>query len=107
MLDDFAKLTVHGVDVKKQGSGLRKSMGHAEELDEFVRALRGQPNQVLTWEDASTATLCMFAAEESIRTGAQVDVAELRGALLAEPQPANDADQDDERDAVDVGFSNA
>jgi predicted dehydrogenase len=108
ILDDFAKLTVHGLDVKKQGSGLRKSMGHAEELEQFVRALRGQPNHLLSWEDASTATLCMFAAQESIRTGVQIDVAEFRAALLAAPEGEDEPDDGEvQREAVDAGFSNA
>ena len=96
ILDDFGKLTVHGQRAKKQGSGLKKSMGHAEALQQFVRALKGQPNHLLTWEDASLATTCMFAAQESIRTGAEIDIATFRKALLDEtvapdePPPTED-----------------
>jgi predicted dehydrogenase/threonine dehydrogenase-like Zn-dependent dehydrogenase len=97
MLDDFAKLTVHGGDVKKQGSGLRKSMGHSEELEQFVRAIRGEPNHLLSWADSAMATLCMFAAQESIRTGAQVDVATYGTHLLESTDPL------DERSASPVG----
>ena len=68
-LDDFAKLTVHGRKVKKHGTGLRKSMGHAEELQQFVRAIRGEPNNLLTWEDASLATLCMFERKRASERG--------------------------------------
>jgi predicted dehydrogenase len=82
ILDDFAKLTVHKQRVDKQGIGLRKSMGHAEELREFVKAIRGEPNRLLSWEGASLATLCMFAAQESIRTGSALDVEEFRHSLL-------------------------
>jgi polar amino acid transport system substrate-binding protein len=78
VLDDFAKLTVHGQRVKKQGTGLRKSMGHAEELQQFVRAIQGQANSLLGWEAASLATTCMFAAQESIRLGAEIDLAAVR-----------------------------
>ena len=84
ILDDFAKLTVHKRSVEKHGSGLRKSMGHAEELEEFVKAIRGEPNHLLRWEDASLATLCMFAAQESIRTGITFDVNEFRRNLLVD-----------------------
>jgi predicted dehydrogenase/threonine dehydrogenase-like Zn-dependent dehydrogenase len=84
ILDDFAKLEVHKEGVDKHGSGLRKSMGHHEELEEFVKAIRGEPNHLLSWEDASLATLCMFAAQESIRTGAAYDVEEFRSALLSD-----------------------
>jgi len=87
-LDDFAKLTVHGRKVKHYGTGLRRSMGHAEELQEFVRALRGEPNSLLTWEEASLATLCMFAAQESIRTGTIVDLDAFRAELATETPPA-------------------
>jgi predicted dehydrogenase/threonine dehydrogenase-like Zn-dependent dehydrogenase len=84
VLDDFAKLTVHGQRVKKQGTGLRKSMGHAEELQQFVRAIRGEVNTLLSWEAASLATTCMFAAQESIRLGVEIDLATFRTALLDE-----------------------
>lgn len=84
VLDDFAKLTLHGRRVGKQGFGLRKSMGHAEELQEFVKAIRGESNNLLGWEDASLATLCMFAAQESIRAGALVDLKAFRQELMAE-----------------------
>jgi predicted dehydrogenase/threonine dehydrogenase-like Zn-dependent dehydrogenase len=92
-LDDFARLTVHGRKVKKLGTGVRRSMGHAEELQHFVRAIRGQPNSLLTWEDASLATLCMFAAQESIRTGVAVDLQEFRQELM---NPGDRIDTEDE-----------
>lgn len=85
MLDDFAKLTVYGKAVDKKGTGLRKSMGHAEELQEFVKAIKGEPNHLLSWQQASIATTCMFAAQESIRLGVEVDLATFRQALMAEP----------------------
>jgi len=87
-LDDFAKLTVHRRKVKKRGTGLRRSMGHAEELEHFVRAIRGEPNNLLTWDEASLATLCMFAAQDSIRTGAAIDLEAFRHELMSDaPQP--------------------
>jgi predicted dehydrogenase len=88
MLDDFAKLTVYGKEIDKKGSGLRKSMGHAEELVEFVRAIKGEPNNLLSWEQAAIATTCMFAAQESIRLGVEVDLATYRQALLSGGNPA-------------------
>jgi predicted dehydrogenase/threonine dehydrogenase-like Zn-dependent dehydrogenase len=84
IMDDFAKLTLHGQRIKKQGTGLRKSMGHAEELQQFVRAIRGEANSLLSWEAASLATTCMFAAQESIRLGVEIDLATFRTALLDE-----------------------
>jgi predicted dehydrogenase len=83
ILDDFAKLTVYGQAVQKQGTGLHKSMGHAEELEQFVRAVKGEPNHLLSWDAASLATTCMFAAQESIRVGAEIDLHEFRRSLLA------------------------
>jgi predicted dehydrogenase/threonine dehydrogenase-like Zn-dependent dehydrogenase len=82
ILDDFSKLTVHGPKTEKQGSGLSKSMGHAEELEAFVRAIQGKPNNLLSWEDGSMATLCVFAAQESIRLGAEIDLATFRQSLI-------------------------
>jgi predicted dehydrogenase len=84
ILDDFAKLTVHGKKVAKHGTKLRKSMGHAEELQQFVWAIQGKPNELLSWEGASLATLAMFAAQESIRLGVEIDLATFRSALVAE-----------------------
>lgn len=89
ILDDFAKLTMYGHKSEngkadKHGSGLRKSMGHKEELEQFVAAIQGRPNRLLSWEDASLATTCMFAAQESIRLGVEIDIETYRTALLAE-----------------------
>ncbi len=89
ILDDFAKLTMHGRRVEKQGSGLRKSMGHAEELLQFVLAIQGKANSLLSWDAASLATTCMFAAQESIRLGAEIDLTTFRHALLS---PADETD---------------
>ena len=63
-------------------------MGHAEELEQFVRAIKGEPNHLLSWEGSSLATLCMFAAQESIRLGAEIDLDQFHRSLLA---PADDA----------------
>jgi predicted dehydrogenase/threonine dehydrogenase-like Zn-dependent dehydrogenase len=76
VLDDFARLTVHGRKRRAYGSLRRKEMGHKEALREFVAAIRGQPNRMLTWEEASLATICMFAAQESIQSGGPVDLRE-------------------------------
>lgn len=77
VLDDFARLTFHSGKRKKVfGRRLRKQMGHREALEEFVAALRGEPNRLATWQDAANATLCMFAAQESIRSGGPVDLRE-------------------------------
>jgi predicted dehydrogenase/threonine dehydrogenase-like Zn-dependent dehydrogenase len=92
ILDDFAKLTTHKHEVEKSGSGLKKSMGHAEELLEFVKAIRGESNHLLSWEDASLATLCMFAAQESIRTGAPFNVEEFRNDLLSDDWASTEAE---------------
>jgi len=85
ILDDFGKLTEFGRGKRSQGTGLHKSMGHAEELEQFVRAVAGQPNHLLSWEAASLATTCMFAAQESIRLGAEIDLDQFRESLLAAP----------------------
>jgi predicted dehydrogenase/threonine dehydrogenase-like Zn-dependent dehydrogenase len=81
-LDDFASLTVHGRRKQKFG-GMQKEMGHRQELVEFVAALRGEPNSMLTWQEASLATLCMFAAEESLRSGEPIYLTGFREQLDA------------------------
>jgi predicted dehydrogenase/threonine dehydrogenase-like Zn-dependent dehydrogenase len=84
VLDDFAKLTVHGKKIRSVGRGWKADMGHAQELKEFIAAYQGKPNVMLTWEEASMATLCMFAAQESIRTGEPVDLREFRRRLTGD-----------------------
>jgi predicted dehydrogenase len=108
ILDDFGKLTEFGKGKKSQGSGLHKSMGHAEELEQFVRAVSGQPNHLLSWEGASLATTCMFAAQESIRLGAEIDLDQFRQSLLtppadddAEPAAAAEAAAEDDQLATE------
>jgi predicted dehydrogenase/threonine dehydrogenase-like Zn-dependent dehydrogenase len=81
VLDDFARLTIYGKKTQTFGSGRQADMGHKQQLKEFVAAVRGEPNHLLTWEDASTATLCMFAAQESIRSGEAINLREFRQAL--------------------------
>jgi predicted dehydrogenase len=93
ILDDFAKLTEFGSGKKSRGTGLHKSMGHAEELEQFVRAVQGQPNELLTWDDASLATTCMFAAQESIRLGAEIDLDQFRQSLLAAAEETEETEE--------------
>ena len=94
-LDDFAQLSVHGKRVRKPAVSLGASMGHKEELTEFVAALRGEANSLLSWEQASLATLCVFAAQESIRSGEAVDLEEFRRTLIATPDPDDSASATD------------
>jgi hypothetical protein len=54
-------------------------------VGQFVAALRGEQNSMLGWEQASVATLCMFAAQESIRSGVTVDLRAFREALTGPP----------------------
>ena len=80
ILDDFAKLTCTAG--RCAGAWARGAqMGHKEQLRAFVAAVRGEPNSLLTWEDASLATLSVFAAQESIRTGQPVELAHYRREL--------------------------
>ena len=86
---------------RAKGSGLHKSMGHAEELEQFVRAVQGEPNHLLSWEGSSLATLCMFAAQESIRIGAEIDLDQFHQSLLT-PAADDEAEPvaDDEAEPV-------
>ncbi len=70
-------------------------MGHAEELEQFVRAIQGEPNHLLSWDDAALATLCMFAAQESIRLGLEIDLTDFRRSLLAKPEDLSAAAAED------------
>ncbi len=99
ILDDFGKLTVWGQGKpRSQGSGLHKSMGHAEELEQFVKAVKGEPNHLLSWEGSCLATLCMFAAQESIRLGAEIDLDQFQRSLL----DSASADADDSAEDADT-----
>ena len=80
-LDDFDTLTVFSQKRKVYRSRMRSEMGHKEQLVEFIRALKGEPNRLLGWREASRATLSMFAAQESIRSGKAVDLCEFSGRL--------------------------
>jgi polar amino acid transport system substrate-binding protein len=82
-LDDFADLTVHGKKVRRFGPGSGASMGHKEQLKAFIAAVRGEKSPLLTWEDAALATLSVFAAQESIRSGQAVELAAFRESLLS------------------------
>jgi hypothetical protein len=112
ILDDFGKLTEYGPGKpRSQGSGLHKSMGHAEELEQFVRAVKGEPNHLLSWEGSSLATLCMFAAQESIRLGAEIDLDQFHRSLLADPEevpgsPDADGAQADSANSADPDPAN-
>jgi predicted dehydrogenase/threonine dehydrogenase-like Zn-dependent dehydrogenase len=81
-LDDFGSLIVHGRKARKLGDGIGASMGHKEQLREFIAAIRGEKSSLLGWEGASLATLIVFAAEESIRTGDAINLAAFRASLL-------------------------
>jgi hypothetical protein len=89
-LDDFATLTVHDRRARKFGLGVKKEMGHGQELKEFVAALKGEPNSLLTWDDASLATMCTFAAQESLRTGEPIYLSQFREDLAAAPETDNE-----------------
>lgn len=74
VIEDFRRLEVYAKKHRTYGRGWGKEMGHREAIAEFVAALRGEPNDLLPWEEASLATRCMFAAQESIRSGELVDL---------------------------------
>ncbi len=83
ILDDFAKLRIYARKIQTFGNGRQADMGHKRQLKEFVAAIRGEPSRLSTWEDASMATLCLFAAQESIRSGEAINLREFKQALTA------------------------
>lgn len=75
VLDDFSRLEfIDRSGKKKSGSKLNKEMGHQQGLAEFIKAIRGEENVLLNWQQAMSAAITMFAAQESIRTGALIDL---------------------------------
>jgi len=58
--------------------------------------VKGEPNHLLSWEGSSLATLCMFAAQESIRLGAEIDLDQFHRSLLIpdDAEPGEDSSQE-------------
>lgn len=84
VLEDFERLTVHGREKRSYGRRGRKQMGHREALTAFIAMLRGKASPILGWDGVLQATVCMFAARESIRTGSVIDLREFRARGAAE-----------------------
>ena len=82
ILEDFALLTYYGKKNGKKG-GKKSDMGHKSQLDAFVASLRGEPSDLITWDEAFTATATMLAAEESIRSGSRIDMTDFRDEILS------------------------
>ena len=94
ILDDFAKLTVFGQrDAEAGQRACASRWATPRSCEQFVRAIKGEPNHLLSWEDAALATTCMFAAQESIRLGAEIDLAPFRRSLVEEATNLQSADQ--------------
>lgn len=84
-LDDFSVLSMHdGVAVKRSGNKMMQQMGHEQALNEFVKKLRGEDNVSIGWEQSFHASICMFAAGESIRSGEPVVIQDFERALLSD-----------------------
>jgi predicted dehydrogenase/threonine dehydrogenase-like Zn-dependent dehydrogenase len=94
VLEDFARLTVHGKRKRTWGGSMKKEMGHEQALEAWVKALSGDDSPtLLDWTEARRATLTMFAAQESLRTGEVVDLRDFAGgiAAAAAAEPESDA----------------
>src|SRR5882724_3721026 len=72
VLDDFSSLESYGVDLRK--SQEKADKGHAQLLQHFIQAVRGETALEITACDGVRATLCALKALESIRTGTFVDM---------------------------------
>ncbi|MEM6796469.1 MAG: Gfo/Idh/MocA family oxidoreductase, partial [Acidobacteriota bacterium] len=95
VLEDFKKLTLCGPKKRLSQGGLKQDMGHGEQLRQFLRAVRGEENELLEWRGVVGASACVFAAEQSLRRGgAVIDLADF---LTGDPggaegaEPAEDA----------------
>ncbi len=84
VLDDFATLSVHGGKSHRYGTDLIRQMGHKQALQAFLDKMQGERDDAIGWEEASRATMTMFAAQESLRSGGSVDLEDFGAALLAE-----------------------
>lgn len=80
--EDFAKVTVFDGKKKRSVTKTKHSMGHKEGLYEFIKAVRGEDNSMLGWDEAFRATLTMFAAQESMRRGLPVNLREFAEEVL-------------------------
>lgn len=82
VLEDFARLTIHDKRKRTWGNGKKREMGHREALAGWIAALAGEPApDLLDWAGSRRATLTMFAAQESLRTGGPVDLREFADGL--------------------------
>ncbi|MCG8460604.1 MAG: Gfo/Idh/MocA family oxidoreductase, partial [Holophagales bacterium] len=80
-LDDFRTLTRHGARRQKVRRLRRPDPGHREQLRQFLRAVRGEPNRLMSLHDVVRATTCLFAAQESLRTSSAVELEAFRHEL--------------------------
>lgn len=66
VLDDFRTLETFGV--RDRGTRLRApDKGHAAQLAEFARRIRGEPSESLRFEDARAAMLLTFRIRDALR----------------------------------------
>ena len=84
--------TEHLLDYDEENGICQKC--YDEQLREFMAALRGEDNNLLGWDEAARASLTMFAAQESIRSGEAIHLAEFRRALLEDPPADSDTAAD-------------
>ncbi|MDH3452567.1 MAG: Gfo/Idh/MocA family oxidoreductase, partial [Gammaproteobacteria bacterium] len=84
VLDDFAVLSTHGRKPGRRGAKLSRQMGHKQALQAFLRQLQGKDSNAIGWAEASRATMVMFAAQESLRSGERIDLRDFAAALWME-----------------------
>ncbi|MCB2185308.1 MAG: bi-domain-containing oxidoreductase [Deltaproteobacteria bacterium] len=71
-LDDFALLSVFAKKKEVIGNGKRADMGHSTAVGEFIKAIKGEENKMLTWAESAKATKTMFAAQEALTANCEV-----------------------------------
>ena len=87
ILDDFSTLRLHdGASAKHHGNKMTQQMGHKQALGEFIKKLRGDDSVSIDWEQSLHASLCMFAARDSIRSGEPVVIRDFASALLSDDE---------------------
>lgn len=66
-LDDFSRLTVYERKGKKEFALNGQDKGHRRELDEFLKAVQGQPSSIMGFKEVVEAMELTFRVEELAR----------------------------------------
>lgn len=66
-IDDFSHITVYEKGRKQEFTFHGQDKGHRNELDEFMKSVRGEPSSIISFKEAVEATKLTFDVEELAR----------------------------------------